>query len=110
MLHLDERDGLCIVKILLREINSMDVTDLKENIRQAIVEKDIKKMVIDFSNVKFITSTGVGIFLNINQMLQSQLKLACLNDGIKKEIELTKLISVIKIYDSVGDAISGFSN
>jgi anti-anti-sigma regulatory factor len=34
-------------------------------------------MVLDLSDVKVITSTGIGIFLNINQILKSQLKLAC---------------------------------
>jgi anti-anti-sigma factor len=109
MIYLDERGkGLYIVKILMKEVNTLLVIDLQENIRQAIVKKSINKMVIDFSDVKFFTSTGFGIFLNINQMLQSPLKLACLNDEITKAIELTKVISVIKIYDSVSDAISNF--
>ena len=111
MIHLDERgNGLCVVKILLKEVNILEITDLKENIQQAIVEKAINKMVIDLSNVKFITGKGVGIFLNINQMLKSELKLACLNDEIMRVIKLTKVISVIKIYDSVSDAISDFSD
>ena len=109
MIYLDARgSGLYIVKILIKDVNILAVTELKENIRQAIAEKDIKKMVIDFSDVKFFTSTGIGIFLNIHQIVKSELKFACLNDDIKRAIELTKVISVIKVYDSVSDAISDF--
>ena len=109
MINLEEKEnGLFIVKIAMREVHTLDVPELKEKIQQAIVERSIKKMVIDLSEVKLITSTGIGIFLNINQLLKSQLKLACLNDEVKKVLELTKVTSVIKLYNSIDEAIAAF--
>ncbi|HOQ12923.1 MAG: Anti-sigma-B factor antagonist [Spirochaetes bacterium ADurb.Bin218] len=109
MINLEEKgNGLFIVKIAMREVHTLDVPELKEKIQQAIVERSIKKMVIDLSEVKLITSTGIGIFLNINQLLKSQLKLACPNDEVKKVLELTKVTSVIKLYNSIDEAIAAF--
>lgn len=109
MIHLEEKEnGLCIIKVVMREVHTLDVPDLKEKIQQAIVEKGIKKMVLDLSNVKLITSTGIGIFLNINQILKSQLRLACPNEDVKKVLELTKVTSVIKLFNSVDEAMTGF--
>ncbi|HOK00949.1 MAG TPA: STAS domain-containing protein [Spirochaetota bacterium] len=109
MINLEEKEnGLFIVKIAMREVHTLDVPELKEKIQQAIVERSIKKMVIDLSEVKLITSTGIGIFLNINQLLKSQLKLACPNDEVKKVLELTKVTSVIKLYNSIDEAIAAF--
>jgi anti-anti-sigma factor len=109
MINLEEKaNGLFIVKIAMREVHTLDVPELKEKIQQAIVERAIKKMVIDLSEVKLITSTGIGIFLNINQLLKSQLKLACPNDEVKKVLELTKVTSVIKLYNSIDEAIAAF--
>ena len=109
MINLEENEnGLFIVKIAMREVHTIDVPELKEKIQQAIVERSIKKMVIDLSEVKLITSTGIGIFLNINQLLKSQLKLACPNDEVKKVLELTKVTSVIKLYNSIDEAIAAF--
>ncbi len=109
MIQLDERgNGLCIIKIIMQEVHTLDVPDLKEKIQQAILEKGVQKLILDLSDVKIITSTGIGIFLNINQTLRSQLKLASPNKDVKKVLELTKVTSVIKLYDTIDDAIKSF--
>ncbi len=109
MIQLEERgDGLFVIKIIMKEVHTLDVPDLKENIQQTIIEKGIQKLVLDLSDVKVITSTGIGIFLNINQSLKSKLKLASPNEDVKKVLELTKVTSVIKLYESVDEAIQSF--
>ena len=109
MIQLDERgDGLSVIKIIMKEVHTLDVPDLKEKIQQTIIEKGIQKLVLDLSDVKIITSTGIGIFLNINQALKSKLKLASPNEDVKKVLELTKVTSVIKLYKSVDEAIQSF--
>jgi len=109
MINLEDKgNGLFIIKIVMREVHTLDVPDLKEKIQHAIIEKSINKMVLDLSEVKVITSTGIGIFLNINQILKSQLKLACPNDDVKKVLELTKVTSVIKLFPTVEDALKSF--
>lgn len=109
MIQLEERgDGLCIIKIIMKEVHTLDVPDLKEKIQQTIIEKGIQKLVLDLSDVKIITSTGIGIFLNINQSLKSKLKLASPNEDVKKVLELTKVTSVIKLYKSVDEAVQSF--
>ena len=52
-----------------------------------------------------ITSSGIGIFLNINQSLKSKFVLAEANEEVRKVLELTKVTSVIKLLDSVEDAM-----
>lgn len=109
MIQLDERgNGLCVIKIIMKEVHTLDVPNLKEKIQQTIVEKGIQKLVLDLSDVKIITSTGIGIFLNINQALKSKLKLAAPNEDVKKVLELTKVTSVIKLYKTVDEAIQEF--
>lgn len=109
MIQLEEKgDGLCVIKIIMKEVHTLDVPDLKENIQQTIIEKGIQKLVLDLSDVKIITSTGIGIFLNINQSLKSKLKLASPNEDVKKVLELTKVTSVIKLYKSVDEAVQSF--
>lgn len=92
----------------MQEVHTLDVPDLKEKLQQAIVSKGIKKMVIDLSDVKMITSSGIGIFLNINQSLKSQLRLASPNQEVQRVLELTKVTSMIKVFDTVDAAINSF--
>jgi anti-sigma B factor antagonist len=104
----DKGDGIFVIKIIMQEVHTLDVPDLKEKLQQAIIDKGIKKMIIDLSDVKMITSSGIGIFLNINQSLKSQLRLAGANEEVKKVLELTKVTSVIKLNNSIDDAMGSF--
>lgn len=104
----DKGDGVFVVKIVMPEVHTLDVPDLKEKLQNTIIERGIKKMVIDLTNVKMITSSGIGIFLNINQSLKSQLRLSVANEEVKKVLELTKVTSVIKLFDTVDAALGSF--
>ena len=104
----DKGEGIFIIKIQMQEVHTLDVPDLKEKLQQAIIDKGIKKMIIDLTDVKMITSSGIGIFLNINQSLKSQLRLACANEEVKKVLELTKVTSVIRLANSIDEAMGSF--
>jgi anti-anti-sigma factor len=104
----DQGDGVFVIKIVMQEVHTLDVPDLKEKLQQAIIDKGIKKMVLDLTDVKMITSSGIGIFLNINQSLKSMLRLAGANEEVKKVLELTKVTSVIKLTGSIDEALSSF--
>ena len=104
----DRGNGLYVIKIVMQEVHTLDVPDLKEKLQQAIIDKGIKKLVLDLTAVKMITSSGIGIFLNINQSLKSQLRLASANEEVKKVLELTKVTSVIKLFDSIEESVQNF--
>jgi anti-anti-sigma factor len=101
----DHGNGVFIVKMRLSEVHTLDVPELKEKLQQAIINKGIRKMVVDLSSVKMITSSGIGIFLNINQSLKSNLRLASPNAEVQKVLELTKVTSVIKVFDTIEAAL-----
>ncbi len=110
MIEVNEKgEGIFVVKITMQEVHTLDVPDLKEKLQQAIIDKGIKKMIIDLTNVKMITSSGIGIFLNINQSLKSQLRLVAANEEVKKVLELTKVTSVIKLINTIDEAVNSFS-
>jgi anti-sigma B factor antagonist len=98
-------DGLCVIKITTNEVLTLDVPELKEKLQQSIINKGIKKLVIDLSDVKIITSSGIGIFLNINQSLKSGLRLAAPQPEVEKVLDLTKVSSVVKIFNTVDAAL-----
>lgn len=102
----DKGDGFFIISIVMQEVHTLDVPDLKDKLQNAIVDNKIEKLVLDLSNVKMITSSGIGIFLNINQTLKSQMRLASVNDDVKKVLELTKVSSVINIHNTIDDALN----
>jgi anti-sigma B factor antagonist len=104
----DMGQDLFVIKITLSEVLTLDVPDLKEKLQQAIINKGIKKLVIDLSDVKIITSSGIGIFLNINQSLKSGLRLASPQHEVEKVLQLTKVTSVIKVFNTIDSALKSF--
>ena len=105
---IEQENDIYVVKIEMSEVHTLDVPELKEKLQQTIISKGIKKMVIDLSNVKMITSSGIGIFLNINQSLKSGLRLAAPNQEVRKVLELTKVTSVIKVFDTNEAVLQSF--
>lgn len=104
----DMANGIFVVKVNMNEVHTLDVPDLKEKLQQVIINREIKKMVLDLSEVKMITSSGIGIFLNINQSLKNGLRLASPQPEVEKVLELTKVTSVIKIFNTVDSAMKSF--
>ena len=109
MIHIQDKDnGVFIIKIGIKEVHTLDVPDLKDRLQQAIVERNIKKLVLDLSDVKLITSSGIGIFLNINKSLNSQFLLATPSEEVRNVLDLTKISTVITIFDTVDEALKAF--
>ncbi|HPA72399.1 MAG: STAS domain-containing protein [Spirochaetes bacterium] len=105
---IEHGNDIYIVKMKLAEVHTLDVPELKEKLQQTIISKGIRRMVIDLANVKMITSSGIGIFLNINQSLKSNLRLASPNPEVQKVLELTKVTSVIKVFETVDAAAKSY--
>ena len=104
----DIGNEMFIIKIVVAEVHTTEILKLKEELRKAISDQSIKKLIIDLSNVKMITSSGIGIFLNINEELNSNLRLAEINNDIIKVLELTKVSSVIKVFKTLDEAKKSF--
>ena len=104
----DKGDGLFVLQVKIPEVHTLDVPDLKEKIQQLILNNNITKVVLDLSKVKTITSSGIGIFLNINEALKSKFRLACPSPEVKKVLDLTKVTSILKIFETVEMAIKSF--
>jgi anti-sigma B factor antagonist len=80
-------------------------------LREALVEAQggSAKVVVDFSGVEFMDSTGLGVLvgaLKRTRMSQGDLVLAALGSASKKVFEITGLTDVFEITDTV-DAATG---
>lgn len=106
---IDKGNNLFVIRIVMREVHSMDIPNLKEKLLDTIAEKGIKKLVVDLSDVRMITSSGIGIFFNINQSLDTKLCFAAANLEVRKVLELTKVTSIIKLFPTVDEAVASFA-
>lgn len=69
------------------------------------------KIVLDFGNVSFIDSSGLGCIVSaLRQFRQYEgdIKLASITDNVRPLIEIVRLHRVFDIYDSVEEAMKSF--
>lgn len=110
------------MKIKRRELNDVVVLELKgqlitgvasklhEEINK-IVEENWKKVVINLSDVKWMDSTGLGVLMAAYTSItknNGDMKLVGANKKIENLFIITRLITVLKNYDSEEEAIAYF--
>lgn len=87
------------IVFLSGEVDVYTASKLKESLTP-LAEQENKELVVDLSNINYIDSTGLGIFigaLKATEKSNSTLKLTGLNERVKKLFEITGLNEVIDI-------------
>jgi len=89
-----------------------DETDQLHTCIRSILERKIKKIVLNLKNLSRISSLGIGAIMRALTIVRDEggdLRLAGLDPNVKNIFEITKLIGVIQIFDQSDQAISSFS-
>ncbi|MCE5187343.1 MAG: STAS domain-containing protein [Planctomycetaceae bacterium] len=76
-----------------------------------LIEQNPKiQLVIDFSNVKFLTSSVLGLLIRISKKVyetDGRLRLCSINPKIMEIFRITRLDKIFEIYPNVDDALIG---
>lgn len=84
---------------------------LKELVMK-MLEKNVKKFVINLEQVDYIDSSGIGALIFICSTLKKmnlKLSISNVHGSVKKVIELTKLMGYFPISNSVEEAVLALS-
>ncbi len=88
--------------------NSYKIKDLITK----MVEKNVKRIIVNFSEVTYIDSSGVGALIYICSVIRKkhlQLALTNIQGSVKKVIELTRLTEYFPMTNSIEEAVSLFN-
>ena len=88
-------------------VSGEKVMSLKEAINKA-VEDGFVKVIVDFEDVPFMDSTGLGVLIAAYTTLKSkegQMSLVKITQRIKDLLTITKLLTLFDCYDSEADAL-----
>ncbi|PKG23693.1 anti-sigma factor antagonist [Niallia nealsonii] len=89
------------------EIDAYTAPKLKERI-YSYSEKQSIKMVVDLSDVNYMDSTGLGVFVGVFKNIRAnngELKLINLSDRLKRLFEITGLADIIDITSKIEGGI-----
>ncbi|MFZ5518994.1 MAG: STAS domain-containing protein [Candidatus Zhuqueibacterota bacterium] len=79
---------------------------------QQLVATGYTRIVLDFENVKWINSPGIGALIKWLCILREHggdLRITHAEGKVKDYLKITKLMDVIKIFDSPQDAVNSYS-
>jgi len=69
-------------------------------------------IVADFTNLRYVNSTGLGILLHLNKSAKEKsgnFKIANINENVYEIIEIIGATSILEIYDTVEDAVASLN-
>ena len=105
----EKQNGVCICS-LEGEVNINTSPELRK-VFDDIIKSSEKKVLIDFTNVSYIDSSGLATLIEMFQRLKKiggSLRLSNMSQKVKNVFEITKLYKLFEIFDSREVALKDF--
>jgi anti-sigma B factor antagonist len=105
-----EQSGVVVVDCAGRIVFGDEAIQLRETVK-GLLERP-RPVVINMKDVSYLDSGGLGTLVGLFTSAQrdgSTIKLAALNGRVIDLLQITKLVTVFELYDSVEAAIASFA-
>ena len=112
-LHMGEEDhgGVTVVSLSGRVTLGEESSQLRGKLKDLLASGK-SRLVLDLGEVSYIDSAGLGTLVSGFTSAQNQganLKLANLTKKFREQLNITKLVTVFDVYDSVDAAVKSFN-
>jgi anti-anti-sigma factor len=106
----EQKDADRLICLIEGEINITRSPELR-TFFDGVIKKNEKKVLVDFSSVSYIDSSGLATLIEMYQRLKKiggQMRCCSMNQKIKNTFEITKLHKLFEIFESRSQALAGF--
>jgi len=111
-LTIQAQDEVNIVHFSDRKIlEELSIREIEEELFALVSETPAIKLLLNFSNVEHLSSSALGMLINLQKEVNKQdgkLKLADIKPQIFEVFRITRLSRLFDIHNTVGDAIGKF--
>ena len=104
--------GVIITFTSEKILEEREISALELSIVPIIEQAGVPNIVLNFENVKFLSSAVLGLLIRISKKIyqrSGQLKLCCINSKIFEIFKITRLDRVFDIYDDVDSAVQSLA-
>lgn len=105
-IYVYEEDGILIAKIK-GEIDNSVTKNFREVIDTNIIKNNIKYLIIDFEDVKFVDSSGIGFIIGRYNLMKREkgfIVLSNINYYCEKIFKISGILRLINSYASLDEA------
>ena len=102
--------NVVVLKFVGSLLGEPDTTKVRRKVRR-LVEEEVRKVVVDMSDLRWINSDGLGSLIAGLSSLRNaggDLRLAKVSDNVQKLLRITGLAKVFKVYSTVDAAVNRF--
>ena len=103
-----EKIGNVLVVSLIGELDHHSAEEVRVKIDDRISRENIRKLVLDFSGVTFMDSSGIGVIIGRYKkisMRSGEVNIISVSKSIKRVFELSGIFKIIKYYENLDEAI-----
>lgn len=93
-------------------LEEKDIQRLGESIMSVIEQGERMKLVLDFCNVRFLSSAVLGLLIRVSKKVYERdgvLRLCNIDPRIYEIFKITRLTKIFDIYEDVDSAVSDLS-
>jgi len=111
-LHMVEKEieGVAVLKLWGNIGLGEESRRLREKM-DALLAADKKRLVLDLADVRYIDSAGLGTLVAVYTSAANRgakVKLASLTKMIRTQLQITKLVTVFEVHDTIEAAVKSF--
>lgn len=107
-----ETNGVTVLTLSGR-VTLGDESNKLRTLFKEVLAKGKNRLVVDLADVGYIDSAGLGTLVAGYTTASSQgagIKLANLTKKFREQLNITKLVTIFDVYDSVEDAVKSFAS
>ena len=101
-----EKIGNVLVVSLIGELDHHSAEEVRVKIDDRISRENIRKLVLDFSGVTFMDSSGIGVIIGRYKkisMRSGEVNIISVSKSIKRVFELSGIFKIIKYYENLDE-------
>jgi anti-sigma B factor antagonist len=111
-LSIEYHDDIVIAQLTdERILEEADIQSLESALMPVIDSQPNLKLLLDFSNVKYLSSSVLGLLIRASKKIyenNGQLKLCSISPKIMEVFKITRLNKIFEIYDNQDQALAEF--
>ena len=102
-------DKTLLLEILSRELDHHIARDVREEVDEILLKRQVNYIIFDFKYVNFMDSSGIGVIIGRYKKIVNhggRVSVVNMNDRVKKVFNLSGMSKIIDVYDTFEDAIN----
>ncbi|GAA0177429.1 anti-sigma F factor antagonist [Clostridium sediminicola] len=98
-----------LIVYLSGELDHHSAEDVRNKIDDMIARTNSLNLILDFSNVNFMDSSGIGVVIGRYKKLlnkKGRVSISNVNGSVKRVFELSGMFKIIPLYSSADEAVN----